>query len=106
MADVTFRDFAMLVMQQNIDGAVACLETLLGLGAPEARAATTHFQARATDPAFLPKAMGLRAAVTSGTDQQIGEILVECFGLDETARATAVAAVRTRYPSTPSTSGT
>ena len=46
----------------------------------------------------MPKAMGLRTAVTSGTDAEIGDILVECFGLDAAQRETAVATVRTQYP--------
>ena len=98
MADLTFRDFAFAVMQGNVASAVTTLEVLLGLSAPQAAGATEHFRARVADPAFMPKAMSLRTVVTSGTDAQIGELLVECFGLDAAARATAVAAVRTRYP--------
>jgi hypothetical protein len=98
MADPTFRDFAFAVMQGNTSSAVTTLEVLLGLPAPHAAAATEHFRARVADPAFMPKAMSLRTVVTSGTDEQIGDLLGECFGLDPTARATAVAAVRTRYP--------
>lgn len=89
----------MAVMQGNADAASTTLETLLGLSSDQARAATAHFQGKATDPAFMPKAMSLRTAVTSGNDQEIGDLLVECFGLDEGARATAVACVRQRYPS-------
>lgn len=98
MPEVTFRDFAMAVMQNQIATAVGQLETLLGLSTAEAQAATTHFQERAKDPAFLPKAMSLRTAVTSGTDAEIGDILVECFGLGAAQRDAAVATVRTRYP--------
>jgi len=103
MAELTFRDFAMAVMQGNTEQASTMLETLLGLPAPRARTAAEHFRARAADPAFLPKAMSLRTAVTSGSDAEIGELVADCFGLDADARATAVAAIRTRYPSaTPS----
>lgn len=98
MADPTFRDFAMSVMQGNVDQASSTLALLLGLAAPQARTATEHFKARASDPAFLPKAMSLRTVVTSGSDAEIGDLLVECFGLDAASRATAVAAVRSRYP--------
>jgi hypothetical protein len=98
MAELTFRDFAMAVMQGNAAGASTTLETLLGLDPDQARTATAHFQGRMTDTAFMPKAMSLRTAVTSGSDQEIGQLLGECFGLDEAARVTAVATVRQRYP--------
>jgi len=45
----------------------------------------------------MPKAMGLRTAVT-GTDVQIGELLGDCFGLDGATRTSAIAALRQRYP--------
>lgn len=38
------------------------------------------------DPAFMPKAMGLRTAVTSGTDAEIAELLGECFALSGDSR--------------------
>lgn len=98
MPAVSFRDFVSSVMQQQLPTAVSQLQTLLGVTAPEAQAATSYFQEHAKDPAFLPKAMGLRAAVESGDDDAMGKILVDCFGLDETQRATAVATVRSHYP--------
>lgn len=98
MADITFRDFAGALMQGNRDGAVAMLEQLLGLPTEAAGKATDYFGERVKDPAFMMKAMGLRTAVTSGSDDDIGNILVECFGLDAAQRTAAVAAVRTRYP--------
>lgn len=97
MTEVTFRDFAMAVMQNQIDAAVGMLETLLGLSASHARKSTEFFKAQVGDPKFLPKAMGLRTAVTSGTDDQIGELMVDLFGLDAETRPTAVATVRKRY---------
>jgi hypothetical protein len=100
MTEPTFRDFAFAVMQGNVTSAAATLEVLLALPAPMASAATEHFRARVADPAFMPKAMSLRTVVTSGTDEQLGDLLVECFGLDATARTKAIAAVRTRYPAT------
>jgi len=100
MADVTFRDFAGALMQGKRDDATAMLEPLLGLTGDAAARAANHFGDRINDPAFMMKAMGLRNAVTSGTDDDIGDILVDCFGLDETQRAGAVAAVRKRYPQT------
>jgi hypothetical protein len=98
MSDVTFRDFAAAVMQNKLDAAAGTLERLLGLTAAQAHAATEHFRARSNDPSFLPKAMGLRTAVTTGSDAQVGELLGDCFGLDGGIRAGAVAALRTRYP--------
>jgi hypothetical protein len=96
--DPTFRDFAGAVMRNDPAAAASVLETLLGLGAQEATAATTHFHGRMADPAFMPKAMGLRTAVTSGTDAEIGALIEECFGISGPARAAVVAAIRTRYP--------
>jgi hypothetical protein len=98
MPAVSFRDFVSSVMQSQIPTAVSQLQTLLGVSETEAQTATTFFQEHAKDPAFLPKAMGLRAAVESGDDVAMGQILVDCFGLDEAQRATAVATVRTHYP--------
>ncbi len=97
MADVTFRDFAGAVMQGNLDGAASVLETLLDVSPDQARTATEHFRARMTDPAFMPKAMGLRTAVTSGSDDEIAQLLGDCFGLDAATRTSAVAALRRRY---------
>ena len=98
MPDVTFRDYAMAVMQNQVPAAVGHLQTLLGLDDNHAQTATPFFKERVTDPSFMPKAMGLRQAVTSGSDDEIGDLLVECFGLDPAQRATAVATVRARYP--------
>ena len=97
MADVTFRDFAGAVMQGNLAAAAGVLETLLELSPAEASQATEHFRARMSDPAFMPKAMSLRTAVTSGTDAQIGDLLGDCFGLVDATRTSAVAAIRRRY---------
>jgi hypothetical protein len=98
MADITFRDFAGKLMQGDRPGATTMLEQLLGLPTPDAATATDHFGEQMKDPAFMAKAMGLRTAVTSGSDDEIGAVLVDCFGLDDAQRATAVAAVRARYP--------
>jgi len=96
MADVTFRDFAGAIMQGNVPGAAAVLETLLGLDHDKATAASEHFRGRMSDPAFMPKAMGLRTAVTTGSDDEISALLADCFGLADTAGA--VATLRTKYP--------
>lgn len=98
MAELTFRDFAMAVMQGNLDAAATTLETLLGLAPADARTATAYFKARSGDPSFLPRAMSLRTVVTGGSDAEIGDLLVECFGLTADTRATGVATVRARYP--------
>ncbi|HLL26016.1 MAG TPA: hypothetical protein VK427_27950 [Kofleriaceae bacterium] len=95
---MTFRDYAMAVMQNQIPTAIGHLEVLLGLGTDDAHTATTHFQAQMKDPSFMQKAMSLRTAVESGSDDDIGNILVECFGLDDGQRATAVATIRASYP--------
>ena len=100
MSEVTFRDFAGAVMQGDTARATQVLETLLALPTDQAQTATEFFRTRATsgDPAFLPKAMQLRTAVTSGTDDEIFAILVECFGLTAAQRDAVISAVRKRYP--------
>jgi hypothetical protein len=98
MSDVTFRDFAGAVMRGDMAAAAAVLRTLLGLGPELAVVATEHFRDRMADAAFLPKAMGLRTAVTAGTDAEIAALLEACFGLDGPARDAAVGVLRTHYP--------
>jgi hypothetical protein len=100
MADVTFRDFAGAVMSGDVPAAAGVLEVLLGLAPDAATAATTHFQEQMSSggPAFMGKAMGLRTAVTSGSDAEIKTLLSDCFGLAEPALAPALATLRTRYP--------
>lgn len=97
--ELTFRDFAGAIMGSDTARAAEVLAQLLGLEADVALAATTHFQRTMTaDPNFMMKAMGLRAAVTSGTDEQIGSLLGECFGLSPTALPAAIATLRKKYP--------
>lgn len=100
MADVTFRDFAGATMKGDDAAAASVLEQLLGLSGPDAAAATAHFRAQMAGggPAFMGKAMGLRTAVTTGSDAEIGALLVDCFGLADPAPA--VSALRVRYPAT------
>lgn len=98
MAEVTFRDFAGAVMKGDAGAASSVLQELLGLPEAQASAATAHFRSRMSDPTFMPKAMGLRTAVTSGSDDEISALLGDCFGLGDGDRATALAALRTRYP--------
>jgi hypothetical protein len=98
MAELTFRDFVAALMQGNKPQAATVLEQLLGLPADQSTRATEHFARQMRDPSFMAKAMALRNAVTSGSDDDIGNILVDSFGLDDAQRATAVAAVRKRYP--------
>ncbi|MBA3540328.1 MAG: hypothetical protein H0T79_12000 [Deltaproteobacteria bacterium] len=100
MADLTFRDFAGAIMRGDAATAASVLATLLALEPDAAAAATEHFRARMTgnDPAFMQKAMGLRTAVTSGSDAEIAALLEDCFGLDAAARPGALAALRQRYP--------
>lgn len=96
MADVTFRDFAGAIMKGDVEAAGAVLQQLLGIDADAARAAAQHFAAQAASegPAFMGKAMGLRAAVSSGSEAEIGALLHDCFGLLDAPLATAIATVK------------
>jgi hypothetical protein len=100
MSDVTFRDFAGAMMQNDSERAADVLGELLGLDGPGARTAADHFQQQMSEhgQAFMMKAMGLRAAVTGGDDSQLHALLGECFGLSGEAAATAVNVLRARYP--------
>jgi hypothetical protein len=100
MADVTFRDFAGAIMRGDEAAAASVLEVLLGLSTEQARAAATHFRAQIAvqGAAFMPKAMGLRTAVTTGSDAEIAGLLGDCFGLSEPAVTGAVARLRQHYP--------
>lgn len=98
IAEPTFRDFAAAIMRGDASAAAAVLETLLALSPAEARAAAEHFQGQLANPSFLPKAMGLRSAVSSGSDAEIDALLTDCFGLEAGVRGRALAALRQRYP--------
>jgi hypothetical protein len=99
MAQVTFRDFAGAIMGGDTARAAEVLEVLLGLDGAAATAAAKHFQgAMAADPNFMMKAMGLRTAVTGGTDDDIAALLGDCFGLTGGAVTSAVATLRKTYP--------
>ena len=99
MEQLTFRDFAGAIMGGDSTRAAHVLGALLGLEAAEAAAAVTHFQTSMTaDPGFMQKAMGLRAAVTGGTDAEISALLGDCFGLTGNAASTALSALRKQYP--------
>lgn len=98
MPELTFRDFAGAVMQGDAAKAATVLQELLALSPDAATAATEHFRGRMAEPAFMPKAMGLRTAVQTGSDEDIAALLGDCFALDAPAQAASVAALRTRYP--------
>ena len=98
MAELSFRDFAGAVMQGDEARASSVLQELLALPTDQAVTATSFFAARIKDPTFMVKAMGLRTAVQSGTDDEISDVLGECFGLEGEPRSAAVAALRKRYP--------
>lgn len=99
MAEVTFRDFAGAIMGNDTARAGEVLQQLLGVSAGAGVAAARHFQkSMAADPSFMGKAMGLRAAVTGGSDQDIAALLGDCFGLGGDAVAPAVATLRKQYP--------
>jgi hypothetical protein len=99
MAQLTFRDFAGAVMGGDTARAAEVLAQLLGLDDASATSAATHFQtSMAADPSFVSKAMGLREAVTSGSDQDVRALLGDCFGLTGAALPGAVATLRKQYP--------
>ena len=99
MAEVTFRDFAGAVMQRDRAAAGKVLEQLLALPPERAAAAAGHFDDEmGKNPAFMMKAMGLRTAVTGGTDEEIRTLLADCFGLRDADADGAVAELRRRYP--------
>lgn len=100
MPEITFRDFAAAIMQNDRARAAEVLQELLRLDAEPAAAAANHFaqQMAAQGQGFMMKSMGLRTALTSGTDDEIGALLRDCFGLDSDATAAAVEALRQRYP--------
>lgn len=99
MAQLTFRDFAGAIMGGDTARAAEVLGELLGLESAAATAAATHFQTSMTaDPAFMQKAMGLRTAVTGGSDEDIAALLGDCFGLAGAAVPGAVATLRKLYP--------
>jgi hypothetical protein len=99
MADLTFRDFAGAIMGGDMGRAALVLEALLGLDKPSAATAAGFFkQSMGADPSFMSKAMGLRTAVTTGTDQQIGQLLKDCFNLRGPQVTAAIAALRKHYP--------
>jgi hypothetical protein len=98
MSELTFRDFAGALMGGDRAKAASVLEQLLGLTPDTATAASSYFESRMKDPAFMPKAMGLRTAVTTGTDAEISVLIEQCFGLHGPVLAGAVGALRARYP--------
>lgn len=94
----TFRDFAGAIMGGDAGKAASVLEVLLGVDASAAAAATAHFQNEmAGNPQFMMRAMGLRTAVTSGSEADVVALLGDCFGLSAEAASTAAAALRARY---------
>ena len=102
MSDLTFRDFAGAIMGGDDARATEVLGVLLALEPPAATVAVGHFRdGIKADPAFMMKAMGLRTAVTGGSDAEIAALLVDCFGIAPSETARVVAALRTRYPATP-----
>lgn len=98
-AELSFRDFAGAIMQNNLDEGAEILAVLLGLDAAAAKAATAFFQRGMTSgPDFMMKAMSMRTAVTSGDEAELLQLMTDCFDLHGDAAREAVAAVRARYP--------
>lgn len=97
MSELTFRDFAGAIMADDAKRAAEVLAVLLAIDEPAATAAVSHFRDHAkADPAFMMKAMGLRAAVTGGTDDEMSTLLTDCFGIAEVGPV--VLALKKRYP--------
>jgi hypothetical protein len=98
MAKPTFRDFAGAVMGGDQAAAGKVLGELLELGEQRGAGAAAHFQAQMAEagPVFMGKAMGLRAAVEGGKDEEIAALLRDCFGLSGEELDRAVAAVKPR----------
>ncbi len=93
----TFRDFASQIFAGDLAAASSTLEVLLALPPERARAAADVFREKASDPAFLPRAMSLRTAVEGADDSAVAALLGDCFGLDDDAAAAATRALRARY---------
>lgn len=95
-APKTFRDFAAAIMTDDVAAAGRVLEELLGLDAARAAEAAAAFAARgkAEGPAFMGKAMGLRAAKASGSRDAMAALLADLFALagDDLATATTTVA--------------
>jgi hypothetical protein len=98
MADqVTFRDFAGALMQGDEARARDVLATLLALEPPAAAEATAYFREQMTsDPGFMAKAMGMRAAVEARDAAQLESLLRECFNLGPAQAAAAARVVASR----------
>jgi hypothetical protein len=102
-SDLSFRDFAGAIMQGDLGKATSVLAALLDLDADGARAAVAFFQQGMTSgPDFMMKAMGMRTAVMSGTEDDLRRLLVDCFGLEGDAVSRAVTAVLARFRPTAS----
>ena len=99
MSQPTFRDFAGAIMGGDPGTAAKVLEVLLGLDETGARDASAHFQSQmGADPNFVMKAMGLRTAVTSGSDEEITTLISDCFGLKGPVLENGLATLKLLYP--------
>ena len=98
MTERTFRDFAGAVMAGKSEEASAVLGELLALDDDTASRATQHFDSgmRGAGPDFMAKAMALRTAVAARDQDQVRDILADCFGLDGADLEGATAALLKR----------
>ena len=98
MGERSFRDFAGAVMAGKIEEAGAVLGELLALDDDEAARATARFDQgmRTGGPDFMAKAMALRTAVGARDQNQIRDILADCFGLTGGALDGATSALMRR----------
>ena len=98
-SQITFRYFAGAVMAKDEARAAEVLQTRLALDPADATSAAAFFnqQVESQGQAFMMKAMGLRTAVTSGSDGDIASLLGECFDLQGDVASSATQALRQRY---------
>ncbi len=98
--EVTFRDFAAAIMQNDVDGAAKTLQPLLSLDAAAAEGAAKHFQTQMAEQGqgFMMKAMGLRSAVTEGSNEDVAQLLSNLFGMTGDSASAGVTALRAKYP--------
>jgi hypothetical protein len=97
---LSFRDFAGAVMEGNLTRGGEVLETLLGLDAAAAVSAAEFFQSQMqSGPDFMMKAMGMRTVVTEGSEEQLIELLADCFDLHGDAARSSAKAVLARFRS-------
>jgi hypothetical protein len=96
---VTFRDFAGAIMQNDMSAAAGVLQTLLGLDDAGAATAASYFQQQmATGQEFMMKAMGMRTVVETKDETKLVALLGDCFDLHGVVATSAATTLLARYP--------